>query len=113
MIAALPALPFIRIIALSGCLVVFGPASAAAQSPAQCQAPAASPDERIAGCSAIIEAGQAKERALAVAYCNRGHAFTEKKELDRATADLNEAIRIDPKYACAYSNRGRVAALKG
>ena len=30
----------------------------------------------------------------------------------RALADLNEAIRLDPAYACAHTNRGRVYAIK-
>jgi len=52
-------------------------------------------------------------RALAIAYCNRGFALTEKLELDKALADLEQAIKIDPKYGCSFSNRGRVFALKG
>src|SRR5215216_4798046 len=72
-----------------------------------CQAPTATLEERIAGCSAIIESGREQGRALAIAYCNRGYALTEKRELDRAIADLDAAIKIDPKYACPYSNRGR------
>ena len=45
-------------------------------------------------------------------FCNRGHGLTEKRELDSALADLNEAIRLDPAYACAHTNRGRVYAIK-
>jgi tetratricopeptide (TPR) repeat protein len=35
-----------------------------------------------------------------------------KKELDIALGDLNEALRLDPKLALAYSNRGIVWAYK-
>jgi tetratricopeptide (TPR) repeat protein len=35
-------------------------------------------------------------QALAAAYCFRGHGLTEKRELDAAPADLNEAIKLDP-----------------
>ena len=31
----------------------------------------------------------------------------------RALADLDEAIRLDPTYACSYNNRGRTYAFKG
>src|SRR5229473_2054358 len=81
---------------------------ALAQDPSdgeRCQARTTSHDERIAACSAVIAEGRENGRGLAVAYCNRGHALTEKKELDRAMADLDEAIRIDSNYATAYDNR--------
>ena len=69
-------------------------------------------DDRVSACSAVIDAKAETGRKLAAAYCNRGHGLTEKRELDRALADLNEAIRIDPAYACAYTNRGHVYAFK-
>ena len=33
-------------------------------------------------------------------------AWSDKKEYDKAIADYNEAIRLDPKDANAYINRG-------
>src|SRR6266851_79897 len=71
-----------------------------------------SADERVTACSAVIDGKTETGNRLAGAYCNRGHGFTEKRQLDAALADLNEAIRLDPTYACAYTNRGRVCALK-
>jgi tetratricopeptide (TPR) repeat protein len=38
----------------------------------------------------------------------RGNAWTYKQEYDRAIADYNQAIRLDPNYALAYNNRGNV-----
>ena len=32
--------------------------------------------------------------------------YYQRGDLDRATADYSEAIRLDPKYAYAYNNRG-------
>jgi len=77
-----------------------------------CVSAITAPYVRVSACSAVIEAKSETGRRLAAAYCNRGHGLTEKRELDSALADLNEAIRLDPAYACAYPNRGRVHALK-
>jgi tetratricopeptide (TPR) repeat protein len=45
-------------------------------------------------------------RRQANSYSNRGNSYRLKGDHDRAIADLNEAIRLDPKYTAAYSNRG-------
>jgi tetratricopeptide (TPR) repeat protein len=39
-------------------------------------------------------------------YYNRGTAWLDKEEYDKAIRDLDEAIRLDPKGASAYDNRG-------
>jgi len=49
---------------------------------------------------------------LAQAYAGRGRAFANKRDFDRAIADLSEAIRIDPKLPRAYSNRALVYIKK-
>src|ERR1051326_2731496 len=43
----------------------------------------------------------------AQAYYNRGVAWSDKGEIDRAIADFNRAIRIDPLCTKAYLRRGR------
>ena len=44
---------------------------------------------------------------MAEAYLNRGSAYREKGEYDKAIAEHTEAIRIDPNFAKAYLDRGR------
>src|SRR5215831_12483495 len=49
---------------------------------------------------------------FALAYNNRGVAYKNKGELDRAIADYDEAIRLNPNYALPYDDRGVVYASK-
>ena len=38
-------------------------------------------------------------------YVNRGNAFADSKDYDRAIADYNKAIELDPQNAYAYNGR--------
>ena len=49
----------------------------------------------------------------AVAYNNRGLAYSKKGDTDRAIADYTQAVQLDPKYAHAYQNRGLAYYGKG
>ena len=71
------------------------------------------PDLRINGCTALIESGSLTRSDLAVSYNNRGAAYQEKRDLDRAIADYDEAIRLHPTYAPAFNNRGNAHQAKG
>src|SRR5262249_11540081 len=63
----------------------------------------------IAACTRVIAAaGRAKGSNLSWAYVNRGNAYEEKGEFDRAIRDQDEAIRLDAKSFRAYL--GRAAA---
>ncbi len=44
--------------------------------------------------------------ALAAVYSNRGNAWQERGNLDRAIADIDKAIEIRSNFAEAYCNRG-------
>ena len=46
------------------------------------------------------------EPEIYIAYNARGNCLHGKGDNDRAIADYTEAIRLDPKYANAYNNRG-------
>src|SRR6201986_1115524 len=101
-------LPHLTASLLGAAVMLAQPSAALADSDANwqtCIATTSSPAERVAACSAGIEAKAGTGEKLAAAYCARGYGFTEKHEFDQATSDLNEAIRLDPTYACAYSNR--------
>ena len=70
------------------------------------------PDEKIAACTRQISSGRWTGRNLATSYINRGGAYSDRGDYERAIADFNEAIRLDPKYAAAYFGRGRAYELK-
>ncbi len=65
-----------------------------------------SPDLAIGACTAIIQSGQETSANLAIAFNNRGAAYNDKGEYDRAIQDLDQAIRLNPNYAMAFNNRG-------
>ena len=44
---------------------------------------------------------------------NRGYIYEQKGDYDRAIADYNESIRLDPIYALAYRNRASLYIKKG
>jgi tetratricopeptide (TPR) repeat protein len=94
---------------LGAALVLVHPPTATAQADQSwqtCIGATTAADDRVSACSAVIDAHVETGRKLAAAYCNRGHGLTEQRELDRAIADYDEAVRIDPAFALAYSNRG-------
>jgi len=73
-----------------------------------CNAVQFSSAERIAYCTTIIESGRAKPAARAQALMARGFGYAFQKDLDRALADLDAAIRANPKLATAYYYRGAI-----
>src|ERR1700693_4438566 len=72
----------------------------------------ATPDMMIAGCSAMISSGEYSGRDLAIAYTNRGSAYDDKHDEDRAIADHDSAIRIDPTLELAFNNRANAYTRK-
>ena len=44
----------------------------------------------------------------AVAYNNRGNAYRELNQLNKAMQDYNKAISLRPKFVKAYNNRGNI-----
>jgi tetratricopeptide (TPR) repeat protein len=94
---------------LFGLLVAVGilPSPAAADDVATCIKGAG--EVKIAACTKVIE----RQRNSGFAYNNRGNAWREKGDLDRAIADFDQAIRVQPKSALAYNYRGIARKEKG
>lgn len=70
-------------------------------------------DRAVAACSRAIATDRYKGGSLAALYANRGDAWYFKGAIDRAIADYDEAIRIDPGNVSAYTGRGNVRLDKG
>ena len=44
---------------------------------------------------------------------NRGDAYNDKRDYDRAIADYDRAIALNPGFYLAYNNRGAAYGFKG
>ena len=70
------------------------------------------PDKVIPACTKMAEDRTDTPHNRAVAYYDRGNAYKDLKDYDRALADYGDALKLDPRYAHAYLNRGFVYAAK-
>lgn len=70
-------------------------------------------DAQIAACTREIKSGRWHNSHLAWAYNNRCKAYNDKGEHDRAIADCDEAVRLDPNSAAVYYNRAIAYDDKG
>jgi tetratricopeptide (TPR) repeat protein len=75
---------------------------------------AQSPEQRIAACTALIEAGKdAPAPELSALLTNRAAAYWYIDKMKQAFADLDRAIALDPKNARAFRIRARGDRLNG
>ncbi|MEY9135712.1 tetratricopeptide (TPR) repeat protein [Bradyrhizobium diazoefficiens] len=63
-------------------------------------------------CTAAIKSGSLQGHDLAVLYLNRGFLASRANDFDKAIQDYGEAIKVDPQYANAFSNRCAVYVRK-
>jgi len=97
--AVLPALAL-----LAG--LAFASGLAAADDRAACNNQDAPPDIRIGACSARLLRNDTKGAELAATLRNRGFAYAAKNDYDRAIADYDRAIGVDPADAKTFDLRG-------
>lgn len=102
--------PFLLVLsaALAALLGVMSalPASAQQRRPPTSCGGLSSPDETIRLCTDIINRGRERGPSLGATYSNRCWAWGEKGEYDKALADCDQAITLDPKNHNALNNRG-------
>src|SRR5712692_2915614 len=70
-------------------------------------------DFAIDNCTRAIKSGELSPRNLAAAYYNRAVWWSRKRAPDRALADLDESIRVDPERAHSFFTRGILRVAKG
>ncbi len=91
-------------------LVMFGGmptvAFASPEDEDKCHLTIDDPDLAIHHCTLAINSGELSVSDLAGAFFARGLSWAEKKEYDRAIADYNEAIRLNPQDAGFFNSRG-------
>lgn len=78
-----------------------------------CNDAASSDIQTIVGCTNLIKSGREKKHDLVIDYNNRGVAFYNKKDFDKAIADYNAALKLDPEYAPSYNGRCAAFNAKG
>ncbi|MER8608866.1 tetratricopeptide repeat protein [Mesorhizobium sp. M1233] len=74
---------------------------------------AAAGSQRIAACTRIIEDGARSPESRAKAYHSRAITWADSGDNDRAIADYDNTIALDPKDTDAYNERGVLWLDKG
>lgn len=72
-----------------------------------------SPRLRIDGCTAAIQSNRQSGKNLYSVFYNRGIAYFRQGQYDRAIADFDQALNLDPSSTFALNNRGTAYARKG
>ncbi len=93
--------------ALAAALIVVGTAVPAGADVVRDCGSGIRADRRIAACTEIIGKGGTGAMGLPAAYTNRGRGYLDKLDYERALAEFDAAIRIDPKFSLAYASRSR------
>jgi predicted Zn-dependent protease len=70
-------------------------------------------DTAIAACTRAIASAANKSDELPTLHYNRGYEYADKDDLERALADFDESIRLDPKSAATFIRRGDLHAARG
>jgi tetratricopeptide (TPR) repeat protein len=88
-------------------MMLVSPAAAESVPEWKCNASSDVPsDERIAACTAVIDARRYGRQGLIRAYFSRAAAYNKRGDFERAIADYSQLIQFYPKNMYAYLCRG-------
>ena len=104
---------FRRMTIVLAALLVAGAALAGGEEDRRECAANQSQDDRIAACSRVLEDKSAAQALHAMAYRNRGIAYTGKKLFELAVFDFDEALNLSPKDQSSLANRGWTLSQMG
>jgi tetratricopeptide (TPR) repeat protein len=96
-----------RLLMSAGLLIAFSLSAGAVETAKDRCEHALNVDAAIEACSSLIQTDTDHHR-LAMAYFNRAGWHLKKDEVDRAAADLSQAVRFEPDFAAALTKRGLV-----
>jgi len=102
----------ILVTAALGLALLVAPLGLGAQPQDPC---ASSPvaEQKIAACTTVLRSRSSSASDLAVAYRNRGHAYSVQGEYDHAIPDFSAAVSIIPHYVDALIGRGNAYRAMG
>jgi tetratricopeptide (TPR) repeat protein len=90
------------------CGAVSVAAASAGQSTQPQRATCANGDSKaaIAACTSLLERGNLDDESKVITYVNRGNAYDNLQDSDRAVKDYDSALAINPRDARAHRNKG-------
>jgi tetratricopeptide (TPR) repeat protein len=101
-----------RIVFAIAAIFVAAATPAAANDLATCFKGNVAPDTGIAACSRAIAGGKLKGQQLAGAYAWRSAYYSRKGDTDRAIADADARLRLNPVDAFAFRDRSSLWLVK-
>ena len=97
-----------RIVLALGALLATPVFAASPADRQDCAGNADKPDVRIAACTRVIDDANETAAARVSAHNSRGSAYQAKKDYERALADYNASLQLDPKNPRTFNGRGNV-----
>ncbi len=85
-------------------VLLAGPAEAQTRNQNWTLCEAGDPDRGIDACTALIQSGTETVSNLAIAHNNRGITYSDKSDFDRAIADYEQALKLNPDLASALNS---------
>jgi hypothetical protein len=94
---------------LCGCTAILSGSSLAqtAQDRTWCLEDSSTPEQTIQGCTALIQSQKFRGAQLAELHFDRAVGYAKSHDSEHAIADLNEAVRLNPKNAQYATRRDR------